>query len=82
MWRHYYSGTQALIFVVNAADRDKIVEARQLLHTIISHPDMQEVVILVFANKQDLSDGMLLHFHSMVNCLLPVGAVMESAVQA
>ena len=59
LWRHYYTGTQALIFVVDAADRDRIDEARQELHRIINDREMREAIILVFANKQDLSDGTL-----------------------
>lgn len=57
LWRHYYTGTQGLIFVVDSADRDRIDEARQELHKIVNDREMREVIILVFANKQDLPDG-------------------------
>lgn len=57
LWRHYYTGTQALIFVVDAADRDRVDEARQELHRIINDREMKDAVILVFANKQDLAEG-------------------------
>lgn len=60
LWRHYYTGSQALIFVLDAADRDRIDEARQELHRIINDREMKEAIILVFANKQDLPDGELL----------------------
>ena len=53
LWRHYYTGTQGLIFVVDCADRDRIDEARQELHRIINDREMREAIILVFANKQD-----------------------------
>jgi ADP-ribosylation factor protein 6 len=56
LWRHYYIGTQALIFVVDAGDRDRIDEARQELHRIINDREMRDAIILVFANKQDLPD--------------------------
>jgi len=58
LWRHYYTGTQGLIFVVDSADRDRIDEARQELHKIVNDREMREVIILVFANKQDLPDAM------------------------
>lgn len=58
LWRHYYTGTQALIFVVDSSDRDRIDEARQELHRIVNDREMREVIILVFANKQDLPDAM------------------------
>jgi len=42
---------------VDSADRDRIDEARQELHKIVNDREMREVIILVFANKQDLPDG-------------------------
>ena len=59
LWRHYYTGTQGLIFVVDCADRDRIDEARQELHKIINDREMRDAIILIFANKQDLPGGML-----------------------
>ena len=59
LWRHYYMGTQGLIFVVDCADRDRIDEARQELHRIINDREMREAIILVFANKQDLQEGIV-----------------------
>lgn len=53
------AGTQGLIFVVDCADRDRIDEARQELHRIINDREMRDAIILIFANKQDLPDGML-----------------------
>jgi ADP-ribosylation factor protein 6 len=58
LWRHYYTGTQALIYVVDSADHDRIDEARQELHRIVNDREMREVIILVFANKQDLPEAM------------------------
>ena len=60
LWRHYYTGTQGLIFVVDCADRDRVDEARQEMHRIINDREMRDAIILVFANKQDLPDGELL----------------------
>uniref|UniRef100_A0A915PRV9 ADP-ribosylation factor 6 n=1 Tax=Setaria digitata TaxID=48799 RepID=A0A915PRV9_9BILA len=61
LWRHYYTGTQALIFVIDAADRERVDEARQELHRIINDREMRDAIILVFANKQDLSEAMKPH---------------------
>ncbi|KAI9322276.1 ADP-ribosylation factor family-domain-containing protein [Dichotomocladium elegans] len=58
LWRHYYTGTQGLIFVVDSQDRDRIDEARQELQRIISDREMKECLLLVFANKQDLPNAM------------------------
>uniref|UniRef100_A0A8C8RVR9 ADP-ribosylation factor 6 n=2 Tax=Testudines TaxID=8459 RepID=A0A8C8RVR9_9SAUR len=61
LWRHYYTGTQGLIFVVDCADRDRIDEGRQELHRIINDREMRDAIILIFANKQDLPDAMKPH---------------------
>ena len=58
LWRHYYTGTQGLVFVVDSQDRDRIDEARVELHRILSDREMKECLLLVFANKQDLPGGM------------------------
>merc|ERR1711920_849621 len=46
LWRHYYQGTQGLIFVVDSNDRDRSEDA------------MRDAILLVFANKQDLPNAM------------------------
>ncbi|CAN2387200.1 ADP-ribosylation factor 6 [Pristimantis euphronides] len=61
LWRHYYTGKQGLIFVVDCADRDRIDEARQALHRIINYREMWDAIILIFANKQDHLDAMKPH---------------------
>ncbi|KAK9453281.1 ADP-ribosylation factor family-domain-containing protein [Dipodascopsis uninucleata] len=58
LWRHYYTGTQGLVFVVDSADRKRIKEARDELHRIITDREMKDCLLLVFANKQDLPDAM------------------------
>ena len=58
LWRHYYTGTQGLVFVVDSQDRERIDEAKQELHRILSDREMKECLLLVFANKQDLPGGM------------------------
>ena len=57
LWRHYFSGTQGLIFVIDSNDRSRIDEARQELHRIILDREMKEALLLVFANKQDIQGG-------------------------
>lgn len=57
LWRHYYTGTQGLVFVIDSQDRDRIDEARQELHRILSDREMRDCLLLVFANKQDLPGG-------------------------
>eukprot|EP01121_Diplochlamys_sp_Union-15-3_P002519 TRINITY_DN12224_c0_g1_i1.p1 TRINITY_DN12224_c0_g1~~TRINITY_DN12224_c0_g1_i1.p1 ORF type:complete len:161 (+),score=23.80 TRINITY_DN12224_c0_g1_i1:143-625(+) len=58
LWRHYYKNTHGLIFVVDSNDRDRIDEAAHELQTILKVVELQEVVVLVLANKQDLLKAM------------------------
>ncbi|MCJ1303769.1 hypothetical protein MMC08_006580 [Hypocenomyce scalaris] len=51
------TGTQGLIFVIDSNDRLRIDEARQELHRIILDREMKDALLLVFANKQDISGG-------------------------
>ncbi|RDL38934.1 uncharacterized protein BP5553_03274 [Venustampulla echinocandica] len=58
LWRHYFSGTQGLIFVIDSSDKARIDEARSELHRIINDREMKESLLLVFANKQDIPGAM------------------------
>lgn len=58
LWRHYHTGTKALIFVVDCQDRDRIHEARIELHRILRARELSEAILLIFANKQDLAQSM------------------------
>ncbi|KAL1798358.1 hypothetical protein ACET3X_002395 [Alternaria dauci] len=55
LWRHYFSGTQGLIFVIDSNDRARIDEAKTELTRIIQDREMKDALLLVFANKQDLT---------------------------
>merc|ERR1712061_939860 len=52
LWRHYYSGTQGLIFVVDSNDRDRIDDSRDELMRMLAEDELREAVLLIFANKQ------------------------------
>merc|ERR1712207_112393 len=58
LWRYYYQGTNALIFVVDSNDRDRCEDAREELSKMLGADEMREAVLLVFANKQDLPNSM------------------------
>jgi len=58
LWRHYYTGTQGLIFVVDCADKERMDEAKKELHKIIGDREMKEAIILIFANKQDCKNAL------------------------
>lgn len=58
LWRHYYIGTQGLIFVVDSSDRDRIEDACDELHKMLAQEEMRHAAVLVYANKQDLPNAM------------------------
>ncbi|XP_050514509.1 ADP-ribosylation factor 6-like [Diabrotica virgifera virgifera] len=61
LWRHYYTGTHGVIFVVDCDDRERINEAREEFHRIINDREMREAIILILANKQDIPGAMKPH---------------------
>ena len=58
LWRHYYQNVQCFIFVLDSSDRDRITEASQELNRILDEDEMRDVILLVFANKQDAPNAM------------------------
>lgn len=58
LWRHYYRGTNAVIYVVDCNDIDRIEDARAELMRVLDDSDMRDVPLLVFSNKQDLPHSM------------------------
>lgn len=64
LWRHYFQQTQAVIYVVDCADAERLVNpdpsstydvyASSGLKFICEEPELRGAIILVMANKQDL----------------------------
>jgi small GTP-binding protein len=52
LWRHYYEGSNALIWVVDSADAERFEEAREELECTLK--DLPSVPLLILANKCDL----------------------------
>ena len=48
----------ALIFVVDCADRERIVEAKEELMRILSAQELTDSILLIYANKIDLPESM------------------------
>lgn len=57
-WSTYYTGTHAVIAVIDSTDRARISIMKDELFRLLPHEHLQSAVILVFANKQDLKDAM------------------------
>ena len=53
-WRCYYPNTQAIIYVVDSTDVDRLNTTKDEFHAILDEDELKEALVLVFANKQDL----------------------------
>ncbi|XP_026787461.1 ADP-ribosylation factor-like protein 11 [Pangasianodon hypophthalmus] len=60
-WRHYLDGCKALVFVVDASDRTRMEEAKMALKTILSDHNLENVPLMVLANKTDIPNSMTLN---------------------
>eukprot|EP00079_Xenopus_tropicalis_P018030 XP_004918748.1 PREDICTED: ADP-ribosylation factor [Xenopus tropicalis] len=54
LWKHYFTNTDGLVFVVDSADCERFQEARLELEAILDAEEMRGVPFVVMANKQDL----------------------------
>jgi small GTP-binding protein len=58
LWKHYYQNTDGLIFVVDSNDKDRVDDAAEELNKMLNEEELKDCVVLVMANKQDLSGAM------------------------
>jgi len=58
LWSYYYSGTSALIYVVDSSDLDRIDEARDEMWSVLNNDEMEHKPVMIFANKQDHIDAL------------------------
>lgn len=57
-WSLYYEQTDAVMFVLDAADPARFPAAKKVLHTLLTdEPALKDAVLLVMANKQDLESA-------------------------
>ncbi|CAL6090068.1 ADP-Ribosylation_Factor like protein 2b [Hexamita inflata] len=57
-WKNYYEATDALIWVVDSADRRRLQLCKQALQEVLKAERLQGAPLLILANKQDV-DGAL-----------------------
>lgn len=53
-WRNYFECTDGLIWVVDSADKRRLEDCREELHSLLKEERLASSTLLVFANKQDL----------------------------
>ena len=57
-WRCYYQNTNAVIYVVDSADTERMGISKQELVTMLEEEELKDAALMVFANKQDLPNAM------------------------
>jgi len=53
LWKQYYRTADGVVFVVDAADRTRIKEAKKVLKYILDEKGLLETPIAILANKSD-----------------------------
>ena len=55
MWPHFYLKKDAVIYVVDCSDHDRIEnECKEELHHLMAIEQLARATFLIYANKQDL----------------------------
>ncbi|XP_024605435.1 ADP-ribosylation factor-like protein 8A [Neophocaena asiaeorientalis asiaeorientalis] len=54
MWERYCRGVSAIVYMVDAADQEKIEASKNELHNLLDKPQLQGIPVLVLGNKRDL----------------------------
>lgn len=57
LWPHYFGQTDGIVFVLDSNDQDRFDQAKEELHTLMSHKELNEKPFLILANKQDLPNA-------------------------
>ncbi|RXG59497.1 ADP-ribosylation factor, partial [Armadillidium vulgare] len=55
--RHYFNGTQGLIYVIDSNDPSRLDRVREELNYMLDCEELRDCPVLVFANKQDLPEA-------------------------
>lgn len=67
LWRHYYDGAAAIVFVVDSADAERLDDSKGYensasneLARLLAEEQLRNCPLLIFANKQDAPTAMKL----------------------
>ncbi|XP_023307796.2 ADP-ribosylation factor 1-like [Lucilia cuprina] len=53
LWKFYKENKAAVVFVIDAANRERYVQAKSFLHTVMCDEDLSNAMLLLVLNKQD-----------------------------
>lgn len=54
LWRQYYEGTNAIIFIIDSSDVNRIDLAKEELHNLLMEPKLEDSILAIVANKIDM----------------------------
>ncbi|EMR10460.1 hypothetical protein PNEG_01174 [Pneumocystis murina B123] len=57
-WRCYYTCTQAIIYVIDSTDIQRLSATTKELNAILNEKELSNIDLLVFANKQDAPNAL------------------------
>jgi len=53
LWRHFFLGTDGVIFIVDSNDPNRMQIAAKELHGLLAHDELRDAIVLVLATKQE-----------------------------
>ncbi|CAG8472255.1 1313_t:CDS:2 [Paraglomus brasilianum] len=58
MWERYCRGVNAIVFVLDSADLEKLEAAKNELKSLLDKPQLSNIPVLVLGNKNDLPEAL------------------------
>lgn len=58
LWNAYYAECNAIVFVVDSTDRERLEECKNTLKEVVVNEATEGIPLLMLANKQDCEDSM------------------------
>ncbi|XP_077878710.1 ADP-ribosylation factor-like protein 8A isoform X3 [Ictidomys tridecemlineatus] len=83
MWERYCRGVSAIVYMVDAADQEKIEASKNELHNLLDKPQLQGIPVLVLGNKRDLPGALDEKelIEKILYCGLPPGICLPSRTE-
>lgn len=89
-WSRYARGTDAILFMVDAAAPHRLGQAKKELHMLLEVPELEGIPLLVLSNKQDLEPlsagdlvkGLNLDYIDGVWAVVPVSALTGQGIDS
>ena len=58
LWKHYYSSTKGIIYVIDSSDKERLDEAIEELKNVVNAHELKNIPVLIYANKQDIENAL------------------------